>query len=292
MNPTYQQLQIELKRLEKKFQSAHDRMQEADRKHVEAQRYFEEESADVDKLESQSLSTFFHSMIGNYDRKLDKEKQEQLEAKIYLDRMTALFLEAREDFQALSEQVQETERRLNVLKRELSLSDDSFREKLTQERQKRLELKDQIKEINEAYKAGQTVLDRLDATLDKLDSADSMATWDLFSDGLFTDLIKYNKIDQAEKELTYLETAIDRYKKELKDVQMESDLTYEELGEMHRFFDIFFDNIFSDWSTKETIGRNIDMLNELYYEVKDIQKTLQSNHRSVTAEIEESEYYY
>ena len=135
MNPTYQQLQIELKRLE-------------------------------------------------------KEKQEQLEAKIYLDRMTALFLEAREDFQALSEQVQDTERRLNVLKYELSLSDDSFREKLTQEHQKRLELKDQIKEINEAYKAGQTVLDRLDATLDKLDSADSMATWDLFSDGLFTDLIK------------------------------------------------------------------------------------------------------
>ena len=135
MNPTYQQLQIELKRLE-------------------------------------------------------KEKQEQLEAKIYLDRMTALFLEAREDFQALSEQVQDTERRLNVLKHELSLSDDSFREKLTQEHQKRLELKDQIKEINEAYKAGQTVLDRLDATLDKLDSADSMATWDLFSDGLFTDLIK------------------------------------------------------------------------------------------------------
>ena len=99
-----------------------------------------------------------------------------------------------------------------------------------------------------------------------------MATWDLFSDGLFTDLIKYNKIDQAEKELTHLETAIARYKKELKDVQMETDLTYEELGEMHRFFDIFFDNIFSDWSTKETIGRNIDMLNELYYEVKNIQK--------------------
>ena len=86
MNPTYQQLQIELKRLE-------------------------------------------------------KEKQEQLEAKIYLDRMTALFLEAREDFQALSEQVQDTERRLNVLKRDLSLSDDSFREKLTQERQKWLELR-------------------------------------------------------------------------------------------------------------------------------------------------------
>ena len=101
-----------------------------------------------------------------------------------------------------------------------------------------------------------------------------MATWDLFTDSFFLDLMKYNKIDKAEKELVHLERALQRYQKELKDVDLETSLAYEELSQMSRAFDIFFDNIFSDWNTRDTIRRNIAMLENMYKEVEDVQNIL------------------
>ena len=86
--------------------------------------------------------------------------------------------------------------------------------------------------------------------------------------------MKYNKIDKAEKELVHLERALQRYQKELKDVDLETSLAYEELSQMSRAFDVFFDNIFSDWNTRDTIRRNIAMLENMYKEVEDVQSIL------------------
>lgn len=292
MNPTYEQLQIDYQRLLKKQQSAKERLITNEKHHHDAQRFFEKESADVEKLESQSLSTFIYNLIGTYERKLDKEKKERVEAKIYLDRTSALFLEAREEFVDLTDKIKRVQLELDELKNRLIETDPSFHEKISIEKQKRLEWMEELREINEAIEAGKSVLSGLDKALEKLESADSMATWDLFSDSLIIDLVKYNHIDEAEEELTYLETLIDRYRKELKDVNLNAVLDYEQLGNMRRFFDVFFDNIFSDWDTKETINKNIDMLEEMYYEVKKIQKSLDIQKSALERKIDDSKLYY
>lgn len=46
-------------------------------------------------------------------------------------------------------------------------------------------------------------------------------------------------------------------------------------------FDIFFDNIFSDWSTKDTIQRNIFMLEDMMNEVEDVQNLLYERERKL-----------
>lgn len=270
----YEQLDIELKSLLKKRLTAADHLLEKYRNYEFALDQFHKEKKDVARLEKQSLSTFVQNILGTYDEKLEKEKKEEVNAKVELDRAATLLESAHELLDILDEEVFRCEEELNLLREDLMQSNPSFREQVTKQEKEKLELEQEEKEINEAIEAGERVLDEINGVLKELDSANSMATWDMFTDSFFIDLMKYDKIDKAEKELAYLERALERYQKELKDVDLETSLAYEELSQMSRAFDIFFDNIFSDWNTRDTIRRNIAMLEDMNNEVDDVQNIL------------------
>lgn len=270
----YEQLDIELKSLLKKRLTAADHLLEKYRNYEFALDQFHKEKKDVARLEKQSLSTFVQNILGTYDEKLEKEKKEEVNAKVELDRAATLLESAHELLDILDEEVFRREEELNLLREDLMQSNPSFREQVTKQEKEKLELEQEEKEINEAIEAGERVLDEINGVLKELDSANSMATWDMFTDSFFIDLMKYDKIDKAEKELAYFERALERYQKELKDVDLETSLAYEELSQMSRAFDIFFDNIFSDWNTRDTIRRNIAMLEDMNNEVDDVQNIL------------------
>ncbi|NMA66648.1 MAG: hypothetical protein GX957_10480 [Clostridiaceae bacterium] len=270
----YEQLDIELKSLLKKRLTAADHLLEKYRNYEFALDQFHKEKEDVARLEKQSLSTFVQNILGTYDEKLEKEKKEEVNAKVELDRAATLLESAHELLDILDEEVFRREEELNLLREDLMQSNPSFREQVTKQEKEKLELEQEEKEINEAIEAGERVLDEINGVLKELDSANSMATWDMFTDSFFIDLMKYDKIDKAEKELAYLERTLERYQKELKDVDLETSLAYEELSQMSRAFDIFFDNIFSDWNTRDTIRRNIAMLEDMNNEVDDVQNIL------------------
>ncbi|SFB99113.1 hypothetical protein SAMN04488102_102121 [Alkalibacterium subtropicum] len=292
MNHTYETLRIKLERLVEKEKSAEERFRENERHHNEAKAVFQRETADVERLESQSFTTFLRTVIGTHDKKLYEEKQEQIQAKLRLDQASALYLESREELTRIIDEISLLKDELDALKEKLRATDPTFQETLSQKEEQRLVMEAEIREINEALNAGQSVLNSLDTTLEKLESADSLATWDMFTDSFLVDMFKYDKIDKAEEELFYLEGLIDRYKKELKDVDLHNVLDYESLGEMRRIFDVFFDNIFSDWSTKDTIQRNMNNLDKIYIEVDRIQKQLQARRSILEKKLEELQLYY
>lgn len=282
----YEQLDIELKSLLKKRLSAAEYLLEKDRNYQFALDDFKKEKADVERLEEQSLSTFVQNILGTYEEKLEKEKKEEIQAKIDLDRAATLLEEAHELLDILDEEITRQEEELILLREDLKRTDSAFREQITQQEKEILELKQEEKEIKEALDAGERVLDEIDGVLKELDSANSMATWDMFTDSFFIDLMKYDKIDKAEKELAYLERALERYEKELKDVNLQTSLAYEELSQMSRAFDIFFDNIFSDWNTRDTIRRNIAMLEDMIVEVEDVQDLLLDRESNILKKIQ------
>lgn len=292
MNHTYETLRVKLERLIEKEKSAEERFQENELAYNEAKAVFHKETEDVERLESQSFTTFLRTVIGTHDKKLYEEKQEQIQAKLRLDEASALHLESREELTRLIEEIRLHKEELDSLKEKLRATDPTFEETLSQKEEQRLSMEAEIREIAEALNAGQNVLGSLDSALEQLDSADSLATWDMFSDSFFIDMFKYDKIDKAEKEIFHLESQIERYKKELKDVDLHHVLDYESLGQMRRVFDVFFDNIFSDWSTKDTIQRNIDNLDTIYMEVDRIQKQLQARRLELEKQLEELQLYY
>lgn len=286
MNQQYEKLQIELKSLLQKRETAYERVRENDRIYQHKLAIFEKENDDVARLEEQSLSTFIQNLFGNYEASLDKEKQDVISAKIELDSASTLLQDAEDILVVIDDEVNRVKAELANLREQLSLTDANFKKKISQVELDLLTLKQEEKEIGEAIHAGEKVLRAIDDVLKELDSAHSMATWDLFADSLLIDLMKYNKIDSAEKELNNLERYLDRYQNELKDVDLQTSIAYEELGQMSRAFDIFFDNIFSDWNTRDTIDRNRMMLEDMMVEVEDVQELLIEREEKIQIKIQ------
>lgn len=292
MNHTYETLRIKLERLVKKEKVAEEQFRKNEINYNEVKAVFKKESEDVEKLEAQSFTTFLRTMIGTHDKKLYEEKQEQIQAKLRLDEASALFMASREDLSRINDEISVLKDELDSLKEKLSKADPTFKEELSKKEEQRLLMEAEMREIKEALNAGESVLNSINTTLESLGSADSLATWDLFSDSFLIDMLKYDKIDKAEEELFYLEGLLERYKKELKDVDLNNVLNYENLGKMRRVFDVFFDNIFSDWSTKDTVKRNINNLDMIYTEVSRIQKQLEERYSVLEDELKELQLYY
>lgn len=286
-------LQAKMKSLVHKEKTALQRLTENEKRYEAAQAWFEKEKADVEKLQQESLSTFLKRMVGNYDQQLDKEQQEQLTAKRELDLSLALFMEAREQLDSIQTAIQETTERIRQTKEQLYQQNTDFREKSQTEEFKRAELKQELVEIDEALAAGEKVLAGIDFALDDLDSADSYSTWDMFTNSsLILDMMKYDKIDKAEAKMNQLEQHLESYTKELKDLSLDRLLSYEKFSGMSKTFDIFFDNLFSDWDTKSKIGRNIEMLEQLGFNVEELQTKLETRKQSIHQQIKESETLY
>lgn len=286
----YEALQAKLKTLLKKETSAKIRYEENNERHELAKETFDKESEDVEKLQAESLSTFLKRLVGNYDKKLDKEMQEQLTAKMELDLSLALLLEAREDLAAIQAAVEQSTTQIKQLKDVLYRQDPHFREKITDEEIKRAQLNQELLELDEASAAGERALEGIDDALKDLDSADSFSTWDMFTDSsLIFDMMKYDKINKAETKMSRLEQLLENYTKELKDLSLDTYLSYEKFSGMGKTFDIFFDNLFSDWDTKAKIGRNIDMLETLGRSIIDLQGKLKLNRQELEKQIKESE---
>lgn len=288
MSEEYRELQAKQRSLNNKAESAQSIFDKNTERYELAKRMLQKESADVEKMQAESLSAFLKRLLGNYDKKLDQEMQEQLAAKRELDLASALLMEAREDLDEIHTAIQMTANRSSYLKERLFKEDAAFREKISGEETKKAELQQQFIELEEALAAGERVLDGIDYALDDLDSADSFSTWDMFTDSsLIFDMMKYDKINKAEDKMTQLERLLQHYSKELKDISLDGELRYENFSGTNKTFDIFFDNLFSDWDTKKKIGRNIEMLENLGQKMEELQRKLENEKAIVAKQIKE-----
>src|SRR5690349_3839737 len=81
--------------------------------------------------------------------------------------------------------------------------------------------RDQLREIAEARDACEQAMGALTEAQRKVDSARSWGTYDTwFGGGLFSSLIKHDRIDDAEQYMRAVDAALDRLRRELADVSM------------------------------------------------------------------------
>lgn len=140
---------------------------------------------------------------------------------------------------------------------------------------------DRLKELKEAKEAANQVIIRIDVGLNQLKSASSWGILDIFGGGLFSSLVKRNKIGEANHSLEELSISLKSLNKELSDVDISlpdaiPDMLSDEL------FDIVFDNIFTDIRVQGEIKENLIALKELRHAIVEIRD-------KVDREIEELE---
>lgn len=110
-----------------------------------------------------------------------------------------------------------------------------------------------IIEIREAIAAGERALSSLYVAQDKLNSARGWGIFDILGGGFIADLIKHSKMEEASKSMEEAKYSLQRFRKELSDVNGNFNLQLN-IGGFLSFADFFFDGFVADYLVQSKIS--------------------------------------
>ncbi|RYB94936.1 hypothetical protein EUA93_11615 [Nocardioides oleivorans] len=220
------------------------------------------ELEDVARLEQLSLTRILPTLRGRRDLDLDREKAEAQAAQYVAAEAEARREAAQADVDSLVAQLARSgdlaARRADLLvareaevaadpsRRETAAQLDSLATELGRHRARRTQLEEAISATHAAART-------LDEAARHLGGADDWASVDTFlGGGLFTDMVKYHRIDDAAARMREADAALGHLATELADVGM-SAVGGIEVTDLTTFFDVWFDNIFSDWAVRNRV---------------------------------------
>ena len=276
---------IENKRLKKKFeqdlQATKAELRDESEKLAGLKTQLDKEKVDVEKLEGTSLTSLFYSVLGSREEQLEKERQELLAAQLsyqqtkrqvtFLEEEQAILLQKLEKVQYADH---EYEQALFEKERYLQISDETIAGELLALSEQIATLNAEVKEINEAVTAGNSVISVLEQVIESLGSAENWGTWDMLGGGLFATAAKHEKIDDARSGIERVQQKISQFKRELADVQQSIELQIN-IDELSTFADFFFDGLIVDWAVQNKIVDSLEKSRQAKRTISQVVKELE-----------------
>lgn len=246
----------------------------------------EKEKNDVKQLEGLSISSILSKISGSYDEKLSRESEEYLLSKLRYDEMNTSLMNLKKEIERQQSEISELEKDHAELKAHILVSYPEGAVLSQKIESKKKELFFVRKEIVEAIKAVEAVIALSLEAENKLSGAKSWSTYDtFFGGGIISDLVKYSKLDEANQHIAEINSAAELMQKELQDVDLAIENRMEHIGGGERFFDIAFDNIFSDWSVRGKISSNLDNIKFFLSELHAISEQLRAKMVEIDREL-------
>lgn len=250
------------------------------------------EQNDVDKLEGISLPAIFYSITGQKEEHMEKERQEAYVAMTKYKQVCAQLKAVEQDieryndeFMELSSCEKEYEQLLKEKAECIKKTDTTNGHKLISFEEQLQTLKAQSNEIDEAYRVGVEIVNQIQSIKKSLDSAEGWGTWDLLGGGLITDMAKHSQLDDAQQKIQQLQNLLDRYKTELSDVQIVSEMQANIEGFLY-FADFFFDGLFADCAVLDHIQNSQRQVEDTYRQVEQVQNKLNIMRNDIQSKIQ------
>lgn len=247
----------------------------------------EAEQEDVDRMESGGITSFFYSVIGRQEEKLEKERQEALDAQIkYQDALRTLqsLYKENEDISSslnLCGDVETEYKRAFSEKRQVLLNSNSpSGQRLRALEEDARQLKGLLREVQEAQSAGQRAMDQVERIQRTLKSASNWGMVDMFSDSRISDFAKYGKLDEAKQQIRELNRFLGDYSRELKDLNVNLNISAD-IGGGLQFADIFFDNFITDSMAMNRIDNMKRQISDIRRQVERHQELVNRKEQSV-----------
>ena len=280
------QIEEEIRLLEHKLPQLERELREKKEQAQECRNQLYREKLDVERLEKVTLTKLLSKISGSYEEKYKKEYQEYVLAKNRLDtcdyqveECQGVVQRCRNEIGRLQQQRKEKGRRLREDYPEgqkLADDEEACKRKLLAQR----------KELTEAERAAAEVYAIAEKAREQFLLAKSWATWDIVGGGLTSGVVKYDAIDEGASIIYQMNVAASRFAKELRDVDLVFEGTFEQIGGATRLLDIAFDNIFTDWKVREKIKQNLEQLEEYSGQLRTVMETLEQKRKNVEAELE------
>ena len=249
-----------------------------------------EEQAYVDRLEGRSLAAFFYNVIGKMDEQLDKERQEAYAARVKYDAAARELEGVEADLRRYESELSALrgcEHRYDEVLKEkadaIKAAGGSNGEEILKLEERNAFLESQKKELQEAISAGNAALSTTQQVLSSLDSAEGWGTWDLFGGGLVADLAKHSHLDEAQGAIEQLQSQLRRFKTELADVTIQTDMQVNVDGFL-RFAVYFFDGLFADWAVLDKINQSQSQVQNTKSQIASVLSRLDSMMRTLEQE--------
>lgn len=278
------QLEATLEVLKRKYNEQKSLLAKMNNNLTKLQQHMKSEEEDVQQLEGDTFKAALFKLIRIHDGQLSKEQSEYLKAKYAYENHQFEITEAEKQLNLLERKVRETELELQSHKSTLYERMDALNrlEPNTPQRvlfekfvAKEKDCKSECVEIEEAIAACERAWEAKLEVQNSLSSADDWAFWDTWGGGgLITDMVKYDKIDDAQVQFKRLSAELSHLKRELSDVGQSISFDMVAMDPMTKGLDIWFDNIFTDLKVKDEIQNQISVVNLLNHELSTVRLNL------------------
>lgn len=238
----------------------------------ELENQLQKENEDVERLEETTVSSLFYQLVGKKEERLQKERQEVMQASLNYHQALREYEYVLNAFQNLKERFDRKQELLNELESlRLETSSLTQQEKLELKESKELYFKQQavLKELQEAIDAGEAVYRSLTEAEDYLDLAQSYGYFDIGGGGFFTSMVKHNQIDRVQKAMVDVKMQILKFEKELQDVCLQ-EIGVTQLDELDVACDIYLDNIFMDIKVQSQINKTLADIKGVIISVQEV----------------------
>jgi chromosome segregation ATPase len=289
-------LRNERNRVKRRLQGAEAQYKEAVRLRDRLHQQLSKEQQDVVKLGKFSFANKIKEWTGKWDEQMEKEINEVAEAELKYNEAekTVTDLEAevgrlrkemnRDDFLYVDEDWADFLKEKEAWIRQNDSAANGTLQKIADDR---VRVRSLVREIDEAYEAGDKAKRALDAALDKLGNAEGLSMWDTFlGGGLIVSAMKYSEMNSSDDLVHRAQRALRHYETELMDVQNAATESFNvNHNDFFTFTDIFFDNIFSDWAVHSRITDAKSKLNSVLNDVRRVQDQLRRKRDEATEEL-------
>lgn len=227
------------------------------------------EEQDVASLEGKTLNSLIQTLLGKKQEKLELEKEEYIVAKIKYDeclnKISTLTIQKNNIKTKLEDYKNVDVIYSNLLiDKEYEIMNSNKVENITLGKiiEKISNTNLDIKEISEAYSAGNKLLITIYDTINSLQKAKDWGTWDILGGDVITTLIKHDYIDEAKRNSYKVKECISSFKMELSDININLNIDIN-LDSFTVFADFFFDGVFVDWYVQNNINNALYNAREL-----------------------------
>ncbi|GIO87343.1 hypothetical protein J25TS5_42750 [Paenibacillus faecis] len=246
------------------------------------------EEEDVARLTGMSLTNLLFTMTGKKAEKLDKEEREVISARLKYEEADRAVRDTREQIAFLEHQlgaVRNWKREYDAIseaKEKIVLENN---EPLRESAERQAVLTVELRELEEAIRAGQSVRHDLELAEEDLRSARNWGTYDMLGGGMLSTHLKHSRLDEALEHMYAAQTNLRRFEKELQDVGGSDFASGLEISGVLRFSDYFFDGLIADWLVQGRIHELHDQVNHRLAEVNKTVNGLESARRRVEQEL-------
>lgn len=248
------------------------------------------EEEDVKRLEKTSISNFFIELSGRMGEKMNQERREAYAAAAKyhaaaaeLENIEKTMAAKQAELEKLADCEELLQKEVAEAVEEAKVSGGESGAKIVELEKKILEQGNRIRELNEALNAGNYALNGIDTVLSDLGSAERWGTWDLFGGGLISSIAKHEKLNEAQAGIENLQHALSRFRTELSDVHVNSDIQIG-VDEFMSFADWFFDGFLVDGLILDKIHKAQNQVYELEQQILHLTDRLQTSLRHAEAE--------